>query len=191
MAGKWAKIIAWVVIVLVLVGSIGAIVYFMGGTQSGYKSFYLTVNGDKVMTSAKGYEATIANPLQVEVKYSLESEDTGDYTVKIVPNQLSGKDFDFTLDDDVYSFQAEKDLTEGFLIEKNGNSFTVTPKGTVNDVMAAIYPSYTVGDISMNAYENMFLLVVSTEDGESSVSVAFSIPEDIAGVILDPPKIEF
>ena len=191
MAGKWAKIIAWVVIVLVLVGSIGAIVYFMGGTLSGYKSFYLTVNGDKVLTSAKGYEATIANPLQVEVKYSLEDDAAGDYTVKIVPNQLAGKDFDFTLDDDVYSFQAEKDLTEGFLIEKNGNSFTVTPKGTVNDVMAAIYPSYTVGDISMNAYDNMFLLVVSTEDGESSVSVAFSIPEDIAGVILDPPQIEF
>lgn len=191
MAGKWAKIIAWVVIVLVLVGSIGAIVYFMGGSQGGYKSFYLTVNGDKVMTSAKGYEATIANPLQVEVKYSLEDDAAGDYTVKIVPNQLSGKDFDFTLDDDVYSFQAEKDLTEGFLIEKNGNSFTVTPKGTVNDVMAAIYPSYTVGDISMNAYDNMFLLVVSTEDGENSVSVAFSIPEDLAGVILDPPHIEF
>ena len=191
MAGKWAKIIAWVVIVLVLVGSVGAIVYFAGGSQSGYKSFYLTVNGDKVMTSAKGYEATIAAPLSVEVKYSLEDDTAGDYTVKIVPNQLSGKDFDFTLDDDVYSFQAEKDLTAGFQIDKNGNTFTVTPKGTVNDVMAAIYPTYAVGDISMNAYENMFLLVVSTEDGEQSVSVAFSIPEDLSGIILDPPHIEF
>ena len=102
MAGKWAKIIAWVVIVLVLVGSIGAIVYFMGGSQGGYKSFYLTVNGDKVMTSAKGYEATIANPLQVEVKYSLEDENTGDYTVKIT-EQNSGltKSFNIHFDDTV------------------------------------------------------------------------------------------
>lgn len=191
MTVRWYKLIAWIVIVLMLIGSIGAIAYYTNGFRSGYKSFYLTVNGDKVMTSAKGYNATIIEPLMVEVKYSLGDDSSGDYSVKIVPNQISGKDFDFTLNDDVYSFQAEKDLTAGFLISKDGNTFTVTPRGNVNDVMSAIYPAYTVGDISMNVYENMFLLVVSTESGEETITVAFSIPTNVSGVILDPPSIEF
>ena len=191
MTVRWYKLIAWIVIVLMLIGSIGAIAYYTNGFRSGYKSFYLTVNGDKVMTSAKGYNATIIEPLMVEVKYSLGDDSSGDYSVKIVPNQISGKDFDFTLNDDVYSYQGEKDLTAGFDIKYAENSFTVTPKGGLNEIMQAIYPSYTVGDLTGCGYENMFLLVVTSYDGEQSVKVAFTVPEKLSGITLTPDHIIF
>lgn len=188
---KAAKIITWVLIILALVGAIGAIAYFTGGFTSEFKTFYVTANGKDVMTSATGYEMTINDPMTVEVKYSLADENTSGYTVKVVPNQISGKDFDFTLDGEVYSFQAEKDLTKGFNIEYSDTSFVIKPKGSLNEIMGAIYPDYTVGDMTENGYENMFLLVVSSYNGEQSVTIAFTVPDDIAGVTIDPPKIEF
>ena len=104
---KTVKIISWVLIVLALVGAIGAIAYFSGGLSGEYQSFYLTVNGKDVVKSGTNFKATLTEPLSVEVKYSLEDENSTGYTVKIVPNALSGKDFDFTLDGDVYSYQGE------------------------------------------------------------------------------------
>lgn len=188
---KTVKIISWVLIVLALIGSIGAIAYFSGGFSGGFQSFYLMVNGKEVVKSGTNFEATLTEPLNVEVKYSLADENTSGYTVKIVPNALSGKDFDFTLDGDVYSYQGEKDLTEGFNIKYDENSFTVTPKGGLNEIMQAIYPNNTVGDLSECGYENMFLLVVTSFDGEQSVTVAFTVPENLSGITLDPDHIIF
>ena len=188
---KTVKIISWVLIVLALVGAIGAIAYFSGGLSGEYQSFYLTVNGKDVVKSGTNFEATLTEPLSVEVKYSLEDENSTGYTVKIVPNALSGKDFDFTLDGDVYSYQGEKDLTAGFDIKYNENSFTVTPKGTLTEIMQAVYPNYTVGDLTECGYDNMFLLVVTSYDGEQSVNVAFTVPENLSGIKLDPDHIIF
>lgn len=82
-------------------------------------------------------------------------------------------------------------FTAGFDIEYGETSFTLTPKGGVNEIMQAIYPNNTVGDIAEYAYENMFLLVVSSYNGEQSVTVAFSVPEDISGIKLYPDHIIF
>lgn len=185
------KLISWVLIVLALVGAIGAIAYFSGGFSGGYQSFYLTVNGKDVVKSGNNFEATLTDPLTVEVKHTLADENSSGYTVKVVPNVISGKDFDFTLNDDVYSYQGEKDLTAGFDIKYAENSFTVTPKGGLNEIMQAIYPSYTVGDLTGCGYENMFLLVVTSYDGEQSVKVAFTVPEKLSGITLTPDHIIF
>ena len=57
------KLISWVLIVLALVGAIGAIAYFSGGFSGGYQSFYLTVNGKDVVKSGNNFEATLTDPL--------------------------------------------------------------------------------------------------------------------------------
>ena len=187
---KVGKIIAYVLVVLALVSAIGFIAYFTGGFTSGFKTFYVEVDGKQVLTNASGYSIPEGESMTVDVKYTMSEEASG-YSVKVVPNKLAGKDFDFTLDGEVYSYQAEKDLTKGFDIEYGDTSFTIKPKGTITDILRAVYPGSAVADCRDFAYDNMFTLVITSFDGESSVSLNFSVTEDATGVTITPDHIYF
>lgn len=188
--GNVGKIIAYLAIVLVFVLGVGFLAYFTGGFTSDFKTFYVEIDGKEVMTSANGYRMTPEKPLSVNIKYTLTDEAQG-YSVKVVPNSLEGKDFDFSLDDDVYSFQAEKDLTNGFIVERKDDSFTIKPVGGIVDILQAVYPNNKVGDCRKYVYDNMYTLVVTSYNGKQSVSINFSIPETVTGVELDKTTIIF
>lgn len=188
--GNISKIIAYIAIVLVLVLGVGFLAYFTGGFTSEFKTFYVEIDGKEVLTSASGYTMTTDKPLTVNVKYTLTDENQG-YSVKVVPNTLEGKDFDFTLDGDVYSYSSEKDLTDGFIIERQDGSFTIQPVGGITDILKAIYPSSKIDDCHKYSYENMYTLIVSSYNGNSSVSINFSIPENVTGIELDQTHIIF
>ena len=189
--GKAGKIIAYILILLVVVGAIGFLAYFTGGFTTGFKTFSVEVNGKNITTSASGYEMTVNDPLTVNVKYTFAGDEVSGYSVKVVPNALAGKDFDFKLDDDVYSYQAEKDLTDGFDIEYNEHSFTIKPKGGITEILQAIYPNNVVEDCRNNAYENMYTLVVTSYNGEASIMINFSVFEKLTGIELDKTHIIF
>ena len=138
--GAVIKIISWVLIVLTLVAGVGAIAYFTGGFTGEFKTFYISVNGKDILSSGKDYMASISEPLVVNVKYTFAEDGVNGYSVKVVPNALDGKDFEFMVDGEPYSYHAESDLTAGFDIEYNDASFTLKPKVTLNEVMAAVYP---------------------------------------------------
>lgn len=188
-----SKIIAYVLVLLVVVATIGLIVRFTGGFTSDFKTFYVTVEGKDVLTTSGGYIATKDEPLKVDVNYTFGSAggDVSGYSVKIVPHVVEGKDFDFTLDGQVYSYQAETNLTEGFDIIYEQDSFTVIPKGTVTDILQAIYPNNTIGDCTGESYMDMYSLIVTSYNGTSSVTVNFLVPETVYEVILDRDTIVF
>ncbi len=187
------KIITYILIVLAAVGIIGVIARFTGGFTTDFKTFYLTVNGTDVMTTSDGYVITPNDPLTVDVKYTFASgeDEAQGYTVKVVPNQVKNEDFDFTLNGDVYSFQAEKDLTAGFDIEYGDNSFIIKSKGNLTDTLKAVYPSYEVGDCEDKGYKDMFTLVVTSYNGKSSVMLNFTVASKVSGVTLDQEVIKF
>lgn len=187
---KVGKIIAYILLVLVLVSAIGFIAYFTGGFTSGFKTFYVEIDGDQILTSESGYKIPTGEAMTVEVKYTMSDEKSG-YFVKVVPNKLAGKDFDFTLDGEVYSYHGEKDLTEGFEIEYGDTSFTIKPKGTITDILRAVYPGSAVEDCRDFAYDDMFTLIVTSHDGESNVKVNFTVSEDTEGITITPDHIYF
>lgn len=187
------KVIAYILVLLVVAGVIAVIVRFTGGFTSDFKTFYVSVDGKDVLASAGGYEVTNEKPLTVDVKYTFGSAggDVSGYSVKVVPHAVEGKDFDFTLDDQVYSFQAETDLTAGFDIAREETSFTITPKGGVTEVLRAVYPNNEIGDCSDKGYEDMYALIVTSYNGKASVTLYFSVLQEVAGVTLDQEVIEF
>lgn len=189
--GKFAKFISYILILMVVVGSIGVLAYFTGGFTSGFKTFSVECNGKNVNTSASGFEMTVNNPLEVNVKYTFAGDEVSGYSVKVIPNALAGKDFDFKLDDDVYSYQAEKDLTDGFDILYKENSFTIKPKGGITQILEAMYPNSVVEDCRHFTYENMYTLVVTSYDGSDSILLHFSIPEKMYDISLDKEVIIF
>ena len=85
----------------------------------------------------------------------------------------------------------ENYLTAGFEIEEHESSFVLKPKGTLNEVMAAVYPNSEIEDLTGKGYENMFLLVVDSYNGESTVTLAFSIVEGVSGIEIKPGNIYF
>lgn len=190
---KVGKVISYIAIILVLVTVCGLLAYFTNGFTSDFKTFYVETNGKQVLAASDGFTMAKTEPMTVYVKYtfgSLNKEVSG-YSIKVVPNAVQGKDFDITLDGAAYSFQAEDDMTAGFDIEQNETSFTVTPKGGINAILQAVYPSYTVGDARANAYENMFSLIVTSYNGETSIKLNFTVVEKTEGVVLDKEVIVF
>ena len=187
------KIILYVLIVLALVGVLGFIIYFTSGFTTDFTGFYAVVDGKDVMSTGSNFQTNLNDPMEVEVRYvfAIPKDESKGYSVKVVPNPIQGKDFDFRLNGDLYAFSAEKDLTAGFVIEKEENCFTLRPKGDLTAILAAAYPGYTVENCNHLAYENMFTLVVTSYNGEAEIRVSFTVTEDIRGVILDKEVMEF
>ena len=189
--GALMQTVSMILVVLALIAGIGAIAYFTGGFTGEFKTFYINVGDRDILTSASGFQVSVDEPLTVNVKYTFAEDGVNGYSVKVVPNALTGKDFDFTVDGIPYSYQAESDLTAGFEIEEHESSFVLKPKGTLNEVMAAVYPNSEIEDLTGKGYENMFLLVVDSYNGESTVTLAFSIAEGVSGIEIKPGNIYF
>ena len=190
---KWSKIIIYALIILALIGILGFIIYFTGGFTTDFTGFYATVDGKDVLSTGNGFRMKENDPLEVEVKYVFASpnDDAKGYTVKVVPNAIDGKDFDFSLNGDKYSYQSEQDLTAGFDIKQEDDSFTIAPKGNLTEILSTVYPNDTSGACEDKGYENMFTLVVTSYNGKAEIRINFTVVESIRGVILDQEVIEF
>lgn len=189
---KIGQVVSYIVILLVIVAVIGVFAYFTNGFTSDFKTFYVSVNGKDVMTSQSGYVVTPSEPLKVDVKYTFafNQSETKGYSVKIVPNKTD-EDFDFSVDGETHYFGDEKDLSNGFIIDKQEKSFTVTPKGsTPLEILKAVYSESEVSCES-KGYNDMFTLIITSYNGESSVKLNFALERRVTGITFDKEVIEF
>ena len=190
---KATQIISYVLIVLALVGVIGFIAKFTSGFTSDFKTFYVTIDGKDVMAEANHYAIGKNETMKVDVKYTFNSSNSevNGYSVKIVPNTREDKNFDFLVDGEVHSFYDIEDLSAGFIIEKSENSFTITPKGELTDILKAVYPEGEVADCSEYNHHNMFSLVITSYNGASTVTVNFAVLREAEKVFFDKEAIVF
>lgn len=192
---KISKVVAYIVIVLLVVAVCGVIAFFTNGFTSDFKTFYVVVDNANVMHSSGGYVLMYNESLTVDVKYTfgfLSKEEKG-YSVKIIP-KADEVDFDFIIDGSVYSFAAESDLTAGFDIVRSENSFTIAPKGSMFQILSAVYPDSEIefDDSSIDFSKDLFTVVVTSYNGEASVYINFGILScDISGITLDKTEIVF
>ena len=189
---KIGQVVSYIAILLVIVAVIGVFAYFTNGFTTDFKTFYVSVNGKDVMTSQNGYVVTPSEPLKVDVKYTFafNKNETKGYSVKIVPNKTD-EDFDFFVDGETHYFGDEKDISNGFVIDKQEKSFTVTPIGsTPLEILQAIYPE---GEVSCESrgYNDMFTLIITSYNGEASVKLNFALERRVTGISFDKEVIEF
>ena len=182
-----SKIIAYVLIVLSLVGVLGTIAKFTSGFTSDFKTFYVTVDGKDIMTTANNYTLTHRDTMKVDVKYTFSSNEVNvsGYSVKVIPNVIEGKDFDFEADGLIHSYHNVENLTKGFIIEESKSTFTITPKGDLTEILKAVYPDSEIADCTDKMYNNMFSLVITSYNGESSVIINFTVIEEAEKIVLD------
>lgn len=190
---KAIKVIVYIVIILVLLAGVGLIVKFTNGFTDDFKTFFVTVDGTDVLDSKDGFVFQYDEPLKVDVKYvfSTNKEETKDFTVKVIPNKIEGKDFDFTVDGEAYSFQEETDLTKGFEIVKDDSSFTIKPKGDLSEILKACYPDKTIEIGEGSTYEDMYTLVVTSYNEKATVKLHFMLFDGVYKITLDKENITF
>ncbi len=135
-------------------------------------SFFIVINGQKITTSASGFNVSSDNSLQVDVVSPLELE-SQEYTIEIIPNKIKGKDFDIVLDNYYkLNFFDESELSDGFIIDKYDDYFTIKSIGSLTDILQ----NYYVNDVSNcdnYIYDDMFTLIVSSKD--KNIKVNFTI----------------
>ena len=190
---KIGQVVSYIAILLVIVAAIGVFAYFTNGFTTDFKTFYVSVNGKDVMTTQNGYVVTPSEPLQVDVKYTFNfaTDETKDYSVKIVPNKIENSDFTYTVDGESKSFQSETDLTAAFEIDKGEKSFTIKPKGkSLTEVLTAFYGT-EVTNCENKGYTDMFTIIVTSYNGEASVKLNFTVAGKVTGVSFDKEVILF
>lgn len=193
---SFLKVISYLLLVLVLVAVIGAVAFFTNGFSDDFKTFYAVIDDTYVMTTAGGYSLSVDNPLTVDVKYTFDalSAEKKGYSLAVVPNVDYEADFDFFVNDLAYSFSAESSLIAGFDIEYEESSFKIAPKGSIEDILSAVYPddTVTVNKGSIDFTKDLFKLVITSYDGEASVYVTFGIRDyNVQSISLDKTEIVF
>ena len=196
MTGRRAKgnLFSLIIGVVVLLGLVfgGVFVYrFTNGFNEDLKTFYIVVNGEKVLSSAKGYSVDRKKGMDVKVKYTFGKPDDADnlYSVKVTSNYDKEKNFEFTVDDFTYTFGNGDDYTEGFDIEYGEDGFVIKTKGYLNEIMSAVFPDREISDCNNKEFDDMFILTVYSYNGKSFVKVYFTVFNYVKGVSLDKGEI--
>ena len=143
--------ISYAVFIMALVGVIGFLGIFSNWFTDDFKSFYVSYNG-KVLPSQGTLALSSKSENRFEVGYTFnflngeESRQTG-YTVKLLANPAH--DFDFSVNDQLYSFAAETDLASAFDLKTYDNYFTldISETPTMQAVLKRIYASGEIATV--------------------------------------------
>lgn len=178
-----ARIIAWILIILLLIGAIVAILHFTNDGNEGFKTFYLIHDGkDIVTTHSYAYYETGEQRFDVKYTFDVVSDEPRDYNVKIVPN--TDADFDFTVEERWYSWASADELNGVFGLKKEADHFTFTiPEDkSITSVLEKMFPGEAVTAPSEAELPSPYLysLIVSSYNEEVSYKIDFSIVEIIA-----------
>ena len=161
-------------VLVVFVLAIGAGVYMHFTDSVPTSDFYVLYNGKEISSDVKGYKMSADKAVTIYVVDKTSENEETEYTVKVVPNKIKAKDFNFILDGESTSYQSIKDLTEGFDIGMEGNSFTIKPYGDITTILNTVYVNSEIEDCSEYTYDDMFTLVIS--NGEDSIEIDFTVP---------------
>ena len=161
-------------VLVVFVLAIGAGVYMHFTDNTPTSDFYILYNGKEISSDVKGYKMSADKAVTIYVVDKTSENEETEYTVKVVPNVIKDKDFNIILDGEITSYQGIKDLTEGFDIDIEGNSFTIKPYGDITTILNAVYVNAEIEDCSEYTYEDMFTLIIS--NGEDSIEIDFTVP---------------
>ena len=168
-------VILYVVLVLAVLGGIGAVAYFTSGFTTDFQTFFLRYNDENIIGSASGLEFVDTLSYEFKVKYTFSSvskQATG-YSVKVVPF-ISDNDFTFFVDGEEHKYSELTDLTSCFDIENKAESFVVSGNYQMQSVLERYYEGSIVeiADEMMELHD-YYTIIVYSYNKKASVQVSF------------------
>jgi hypothetical protein len=191
---KFLDVITYVVALLLLVGIVSAAIYYYDDVNSMFDDHYtsFSIHCNDVAYSSELSDVTFPfdSELRFDVIYTWArfamSKDNS-YTVKVVPCT----NFDFTIDDNIYAFAAEEDITAAFNVNQEKDYFTMTIPGGVSVVLQSIYPSCEIVLPELSSYDDYYSLIVTASDGAELIKISFKHFSPVESVELSPAELRF
>lgn len=189
-----AKIIGYVLVLLLIAGAIGLAYRFTNGFNEDFKTFYIEYGGKQILTAESKMTLKKDKTYRFDVKYTFDKTDSEPkgYGVKILPNMT--RDFDFTVDGEKYLFSKVGEITGAFDIRKDKTYFELTlPKDlSLESVLSKVYgkPVTVPSDAEMNN-PCPYKLVISSYNEKVVYNILFDVSTDVIDITLDPSEIVF
>ena len=105
---KIVKIITSVLLALLLVGTMGVIAHFTNGFREDFKTFYVTYEGEDILSEKSKLALPLGEEHRFDVTYIFEglNEETGPkgYNIEIVSNVEKGKEFEYIVDNEKIAY---------------------------------------------------------------------------------------
>ena len=196
----FVKILTAIIVVLLILGIVGGLVYFLNRPQGLYVEYNGVIYGDTVLdTSSGGLTVDYGSTATFKVcnsdgwgVYSVQ-----DCTVKIVPNVDETHDFEFTVEGDSKpsEYSGESDLTAAFVENYDGNGLPIAEDGTftltadkkdVADILEAVHgKSITLDGEYLTSIYPYIALSVTSPDGGQSLTIPLLFKVGVEGIELD------
>lgn len=192
---KASKAIAYILIILLLIGSIGLIFALTNGFSEDFKTFYLVCGDEEIVKTETNRDFRRDEVYRFDVKYVFDTEQTNpkDYSVKVITN--AEREFTFTVDNDNYSYQSGLDLSSVFELTKEKTYFTFKiPKDmTLQTVLERIYPDkdVVVKNASILTDNYLYSLIVTSYNEKVTYKINFRLRTQVTGVEFDPTELLF
>ncbi len=95
---KLSNALSYVLVVLLIVGVCGFVVFFTNGLTEDFKEFFLIINDKPVLSDISGVNIAYNEPLSIQVRYTFDGikKDLSGYKVTITANPDT--DYSFTVD---------------------------------------------------------------------------------------------
>ena len=178
---NFGKVLTYIITAALVLGVIGFLAHFTNGFTGELTTFYITHNGEDIMSDKPYYEFTFNSENKVEVKYTFDKlmgERKLGYNVQIVPYISKQTDFEYKVGEKYYKYKDVEDLTEYFEIYKEDNYFTVRQSKDLPEILSKMHGAEAT-DVpnAVGGSNTYFTLIVSSEDGAAEIKVNFTLIE--------------
>lgn len=167
---KIATILSLFVVLILVFGFVGLLVFFTDNFDTDIKQFYIRCGNDYIVATRENFSMKINEEYKFEVGSELEDL-TGetDYVVSVIPNITSSTVFTFKIDGLPYEYEDVKSLTKGFEIKSYDGYFTFKATQELKDVLQMYFNGQTLTDVpdvidSKIPYISLIVQSVKSED---------------------------
>ncbi len=196
----FVKILTAIVVVLLILGIVGGLVYFLNRPQGLYIEYDGTTYGNTALGSST---SGITVPYNGAATFTIGNSDgwgvysVQDCTVKIVPNVDETHDFEFIVEGDSKpsEYSGESDLTAAFVENYDGNGLPIAEDGTftvmvdkidVADILEALHgKSITLDGEYLTSIYPYIALSVTSPDGGQSLTIPLLFKVGVEGIELN------
>ena len=200
-ANSVAKVITYIIVLLLILGTIGAVVFLFLRPQGMYIRYGNEVIADG--TSLVLFEDSDSESFIIKNSYDWGAYSMSDCTVRVIPYADDSHNFTFTVEGDgrEYIFNSVTDLSFAFC--ENGEEINVSDDGSFllhfnyKEMISMLEVLYGEDNVKMSQMVDIssypyFALQVVSPDGEQVITIPFKCAYSLlVGVVLDKSEVRF
>lgn len=184
---KALRIIAFIFVIVFLIGVFFAVYKLSNNFTTDIKTFYLVMDG-KIITLDTDNVFLFNKNIEIHTVGELFTGHQ-EFKYKIVRNSTVTS-FEFNFDDNKHAFSETDDYTKGFEVELTDNSITVKFI-TMHEVLQRMYGDGKLELPELDYEISYFTLVVELADGSKSICLNFKMQIYVDQIHFDSSHLEF